>query len=39
MNKALTPENERRILRRMKSIFFLNQWNDDTLSSVHVLLR
>ena len=22
MNKALTPENERRILRRMKSIFF-----------------
>ena len=23
MNKALTPENEGRILRRMKSIFFL----------------
>ena len=22
MNKALTPENERRVLRRMKSVFF-----------------
>ena len=25
MNKAVTPENERRILRRMKSIFFLRE--------------
>ena len=26
MNKALTPGNERRILRRMKSIFFSSQY-------------
>ena len=37
MNKALTSENERRILRRMKSNFFLHEWKKRKMTLFGIL--